>query len=276
MAFIKSQNLENALLYFAVASYLLATLFYWAGFLTKNAVTPRYPVKLTVCGLLGNTLAIVVRLYKAGSFSIVDNTDFLLSFTWFAVFTGLLVIWRYRLKIIGIVLLSMVFALLVYVLATLEPVTAPLSFYGGDWLIGYLLTTAMSYGIFAVAFAVGVIYLMKDYLSKTNPRGILTQGLPALELLEELSYKIICYGFPIFSLSIAFGAVWANNLQGQYWDWTPKETWSFISWFAYVAYFHSRRLHGWRGTRSAWMAVMSFMAILFTFFGVSYFLPGQI
>lgn len=276
MAFIKIPNLENAVLYFTVASYLLATLFFWVGLFTKNEISPRYAVRLTVIGLLGNSAVIVLRLYEAASLSIVDNTDFLLTFAWFAVVTGLWVIWRYKLKVSGTVFSSIVFALFVYVLATVEPVMSHDLLYKSNWLLGYLLTTAMAYGVFAVAFSLGVMYLMKDYLTKTNPKGILAHGLPALELLEELSYKIVSFGFPLFSLSIALGAVWANNLQGQYWDWTPKEIWSFISWFAYAAYFHSRRLHGWRGTRSAWMAVMSFMAILFSFFGVSYFLPGQI
>ncbi len=279
MVFFKSENLENAILYFSVAAYLLATLFYWVGLLTKHELFPRFAVWLMAVGLLGHTGVIGLRVYKAETLALVGNSDFLLAFAWFSVFAGLLVTWRYKLRVTGTVIATMVFALLVYVLATIQRVDPALShkvLYQSNWLVGYLLTTALSYGVFAVAFSLGVLYLMKEYLSKTNPKSIMIQGLPALELAEELSFKAISYSFPVFSLSIVLGAIWAFNLQGQYWAWTPKEIWSFVSWFAYAAYFHSRRLHGWRGTRSSWMAVMGFMAILFTFFGVSYFLPGQI
>jgi ABC-type uncharacterized transport system permease subunit len=70
------------------------------------------------------------------------------------------------------------------------------------------------------------------------------------------------------------GAVWAETAWGRYWSWDPKETWSLITWFIYAALLHARLVKGWHGRRIAWLAVLGFMAVLFTYFGVSFLLNG--
>jgi cytochrome c-type biogenesis protein CcsB len=76
------------------------------------------------------------------------------------------------------------------------------------------------------------------------------------------------------TLGIITGAIWAEYAWGRYWSWDPKETWSLITWFLYAALLHQRLAIGWRGRRAAIMAIVGFLAILFTFLGVSYLLPG--
>ncbi|HEY8875642.1 MAG TPA: cytochrome c biogenesis protein CcsA, partial [Desulfosporosinus sp.] len=76
------------------------------------------------------------------------------------------------------------------------------------------------------------------------------------------------------TLCIITGAIWANYAWGTYWSWDPKETWSLITWIIYAGYLHARLMYGWKGKRAAWLALFGFLAVLFTFFGVNYFLPG--
>jgi ABC-type transport system involved in cytochrome c biogenesis permease subunit len=73
---------------------------------------------------------------------------------------------------------------------------------------------------------------------------------------------------------IATGAYWANQTWGSYWSWDPKETWALITWLAYAGYLHMRIARGWRGRRAAYFAIIGFAVVLFTFFGVTYLLPG--
>ncbi|CAA7600379.1 Cytochrome c-type biogenesis protein CcmC [Acididesulfobacillus acetoxydans] len=103
--------------------------------------------------------------------------------------------------------------------------------------------------------------------------GVLAR-FPALEVLDELAYKVVAFGFPLLTLCIITGAVWANYTWGTYWSWDPKETWSLITWLVYAGYLHVRFTRGWKGRPAAWLAVLGFAAVLFTFFGVNYFLPG--
>jgi cytochrome c-type biogenesis protein CcsB len=85
---------------------------------------------------------------------------------------------------------------------------------------------------------------------------------------------MIGFAFPMLTLCIVTGAIWANYAWGTYWSWDPKETWSLITWFIYAAYLHARLMYGWKGKRAAWMAILGFAAVLFTFFGVNYLIAG--
>jgi len=95
------------------------------------------------------------------------------------------------------------------------------------------------------------------------------------DLLDEITYKSIAIGFPIFTLGgLIFGAIWADQAWGVYWSWDPKETWSLITWFVYAFYLHARLLRGWRGHKIAVVAVIGFVAVIFTYLGVNLLLSG--
>jgi cytochrome c-type biogenesis protein CcsB len=109
-------------------------------------------------------------------------------------------------------------------------------------------------------------YVLKTIIEKFN----LTP-----EILDEITYKSIAIGFPIFTLGgLIFGAIWADQAWGKYWSWDPKETWSLITWFIYAFYLHGRMLRGWRGKKVAIVAVIGFTAVMFTYLGVNLLLSG--
>ena len=94
-------------------------------------------------------------------------------------------------------------------------------------------------------------------------------------VLDEVTYKSVAVGFPIFTLGgLIFGAIWANQAWGVYWSWDPKETWSLITWFIYAFYLHARFLRGWKGRKIAMVAVVGFVAVIFTYLGVNLLLSG--
>lgn len=91
---------------------------------------------------------------------------------------------------------------------------------------------------------------------------------------ENFVYKAIAFGFPFLTMGIVSGSVWANEAWGSYWQWDPKETWSLITWLIYAIYLHVRYVKGWHGVSLSWFAVIGFLAVLFTYFGVNYLLSG--
>jgi cytochrome c-type biogenesis protein CcsB len=94
-------------------------------------------------------------------------------------------------------------------------------------------------------------------------------------MLDDLTYKSIAIGFPIFTLGgLIFGAIWADQAWGKYWSWDPKETWSLITWFVYAFYVHARFMRGWRGSKIAIVAVIGFVSTVFTYLGVNLLLSG--
>ena len=138
-----------------------------------------------------------------------------------------------------------------------------------NWLYFHVFTAIMAYGAFAVSFALAILYLIKEGTS-----GRMAGNLPPLEVLDELTYKIIMAGMPFLTLCIVTGAVWAEYAWGRYWSWDPKETWSLITWFVYAVYLHARFVANWKGKKAIYLALGGFLAVLFTFFGVNLLLPG--
>jgi cytochrome c-type biogenesis protein CcsB len=98
--------------------------------------------------------------------------------------------------------------------------------------------------------------------------------LPSPDTLDGLIYKTVAISFPLLTLMIIAGAYWANRTWGSYWSWDPKEDWALITWLTYAGYLHMRLTRGWRGRRSAYFAIIGFGIVMFTFFGVTYLLPG--
>jgi ABC-type transport system involved in cytochrome c biogenesis permease subunit len=112
------------------------------------------------------------------------------------------------------------------------------------------------------------------YLMLYWRRHDLERLLPSADGIDRMTYKTIGIAFPLLTAMIAVGAYWANQTWGSYWSWDPKETWAAITWLVYAGYLHMRITRGWRGRRAAYFAILGFAVVMFTFFGVTYLLPG--
>jgi ABC-type transport system involved in cytochrome c biogenesis permease subunit len=128
-----------------------------------------------------------------------------------------------------------------------------------NWLTIHVLTCFIGYAALTVAFVSSLILIIKRK-DEIN--------------LDAISYKMVAFGFLFLTLGIISGSVWANSAWGTYWSWDPKETWSLITWFIYAIYLHTRLRKGWKGKKAAWLSVIGFFAMLFTYFGVNYLLSG--
>ncbi len=137
-----------------------------------------------------------------------------------------------------------------------------------------LYPTSLAASPFILSGLVGGIFNSLLYLLLLWRRSDLERLLPSAEALDRITYKTICIAFPLLTLMIAAGAYWANRTWGSYWSWDPKETWAAITWLVYAGYLHMRVTRGWRGRRAAYFAILGFAVVMFTFFGVTYLLPG--
>ncbi|MGA7753362.1 MAG: cytochrome c biogenesis protein CcsA [Candidatus Sulfotelmatobacter sp.] len=137
-----------------------------------------------------------------------------------------------------------------------------------------LFATTLAASPFILSALVGGIFANLLYLLMLWRREDLERLLPDADALDRITYKTICIAFPLLTLMIAAGAYWANRAWGSYWNWDPKETWAAITWLVYAGYLHMRITRGWRGRRAAYFAILGFAVVMFTFFGVTYLLPG--
>lgn len=125
-----------------------------------------------------------------------------------------------------------------------------------------------AYALFCVAFGAGLIMLAQ------GGEGQRYRWLPSAEAADALGYKAVIAGFPLLALTLILGAYWANYAWGHYWSWDPKETSALVTWLIYAVYLHARGIRGWRGKRVAWLLTLGFVATLFTYYGVSFFVPS--
>jgi cytochrome c-type biogenesis protein CcsB len=138
-----------------------------------------------------------------------------------------------------------------------------------------LFPTSLAASPFILSGLVGAIFVSLLYLLLLWRREDLQRMLPSADELDRVTYKTIAIAFPLLTLMIAAGAYWANRTWGSYWSWDPKETWAAITWLVYAGYLHMRITRGWRGRRAAYFAILGFAIVMFTFFGVTYLLPGM-
>ena len=131
-----------------------------------------------------------------------------------------------------------------------------------NWLIFHVVTCFLGYAAFAIASFAGIISLVRNRRSQWQSR--------LHENLDFVMHRTVLVGFLLLTLGIISGSAWAYNAWGRYWGWDPKEVWSLITWFVYAIFLHARITKGWSGKRLAWISIVGFIFVLFTFLGVNY------
>ena len=143
------------------------------------------------------------------------------------------------------------------------------------WLIIHVVAAIISGGVFLLSNVIAGAYLYLDARERGVGRPAWATRLPSLEVLDQLSYRLVAFVFPLWTFSVIAGAIWAESAWGRYWGWDPKETWAFITWVAYAAYLHARVTVGWKGRRAAWLCLFAGSTFLFNYVYVNVWGTGK-
>ncbi|MDX1775162.1 MAG: c-type cytochrome biogenesis protein CcsB [Desulfobulbales bacterium] len=261
--------------------YLFSSVVYLALFIFRMKKLGLLATVITIIGLLVQTAGIGMRWLESyqmgiGHAPLSNMYESLVFFSWSIVLLYLVIEFIYKNKIIGAFAVPFAFASMAYASLSTEfssrinPLVPALQ---SNWLIAHVFTCFIGYAAFAVACGTGIMYLVKLRDKGDSPDSLLAT-LPPLKVIDDITHKIILFGFIWLSGGIISGAVWANSAWGTYWSWDPKETWSLITWFIYASALHARFTRGWGGKRIAWISILGFMAVIFTYYGVNFLLSG--
>jgi cytochrome c-type biogenesis protein CcsB len=223
-----------------------------------------YGTLITYLALIFLTASLLFRTIATQHGPFANMYEFSIAFAWGTLAMYLYFERRYHQRVLGLVALPIALAMLLYAMtipSTIDPLVPALQ--NNLLLSVHVAVAIVAYGTFTVAFASAVLYLVQGEKGRA--------GLPSRELLDEISYKAVMVGFPFLTLTIVLGAVWANEAWGTYWSWDPKETASLVTWLIYGSYLHARVVRGWRGERAAYLLILGFAAVLFTYFGNLFF-----
>jgi cytochrome c-type biogenesis protein CcsB len=146
--------------------------------------------------------------------------------------------------------------------SSIEPLVPALD--NAPLLTIHVAMAMIAYGVLAVSFAAAVGYLLQGDDDRFA-------WLPSRRILDEVAYRAVVIGFPVFAIMLILGSYWASIAWGRYWGWDPKETSALVTWLIYAAYLHARSRRGWAGRPAALILVLGFGAVLFTYFGNLFF-----
>ena len=259
---------------FSLLTYFAATVFFLVDIIAKREKAGRIGRWVLVGGFALHCVTLVARYLEAG-YTPVSNLHESLSFSaWSLVGIYLLFDLRYRLTIVGAFIAPLALVTMIFGGATVTRATQLNPVLESWWFPIHVALAFLGNAVFTLAAVVGVMYLIQERLLKSKKFSTLFYRLPSLSTLDQINYKCLSFGFPLMTMGIISGAVWANSAWGGYWRWDPKETWALITWFLYAALLHGRMMAGWRGRRAAIFSIIGFACLLFTFLGVNLFFSG--
>ncbi|MCX6439537.1 MAG: c-type cytochrome biogenesis protein CcsB [Actinobacteria bacterium] len=236
----------------------------------------RIATAMMVLGFLLLAAGVVARGLSAGRVPWGNMYEF--SITGAMAFSGayLAALRKYNLRWLGLLVSIAVLLTLGTAVAVLYRPSAPLvPALKSTWLVIHVSAAIISGGVFLLANAIAVAYLYLDAMESRGERTAWAKRLPSLEDLDQLSYRLVAFVFPLWTFAVIAGAIWAESAWGRYWGWDPKETWAFITWVAYAAYLHARVTVGWRGRKAAWLCLFAGSTFLFNYVYVNIWGSGK-
>ncbi len=269
-----NQTIDVNLFYLAFICYSVSMLIYFFTFWKKTGIAASAGYLVLWIGFILQIAGLVIRSITAGFMPVTNMYESINFFSCCIVLFYLIVEWRFKNRAFGVFILPIVFLLMAFssLPSTSKEIVPLIPALQSQWLVWHVVFSFIGEAAFAVAFGASIMYLIRE---KASDGTFFARTLPELPALDNISYRAIAVGFPIFTIgALIFGAVWAKYAWGNYWSWDPKETWALITFIVYAIYLHTRIKHGWKGKASAWVSIIGFIATLFTLFGVNYLLSG--
>jgi cytochrome c-type biogenesis protein CcsB len=264
-----------------IALLKVTTFFYFAGALsylyfiiTMKERGAKLGRMFLLIGVIIHTAGFALRYASAGYTPVTNLFESLSFFALSIAGIFLLAEIRYNLRTLGSFVAPLAFVFSIFAAFLPGEVAGLAPALNSYWLPVHVLLLFIGDAVFAVAFGAGIMYLWQERQVKRKKMGAIFKRLPSLDVLDEVNYRCLTIGFPLLTMGIITGSIWAEYAWGSYWSWDPKETWSLITWLLYAALLHGRLTVGWRGRKAAILAIVGFGAILFTFLGVNLLLPG--
>ncbi|GAA1627839.1 c-type cytochrome biogenesis protein CcsB [Leucobacter chromiireducens] len=259
--------------------------------LTRTAAAPtlekerrsrslRVGFSLTVLGFILHLAATILRGIGAERVPWANMYEFALTATCSIMLIFLLVQFFVDLRFLGTLVTGMAVLFLgvtkVNFYVPIVPLQPALDSY---WLVIHILVAVLAVGFLTLSFGLSVLQLLQTRreakIAVGEPGGMnFLTSIPKATRLEDLSYRLAIIGFVFWTFTLIAGSIWAEAAWSRYWGWDTKEVWTFVIWVLYAGFIHARATRGWRGTRSAWLSIIAYAAVIFNFAIVNVFFKG--
>ena len=264
--------MKESLLLFSVITtllYAVGTVGYLIYIIRTNTAIHRIAYGFLLAGFLSHTLGLLLLVGHIRQMPVTTLPQTFSLFAWAVVGSYLAFQLKFNVRILGTFVspLAVIFMLLSSAIPSRAIPSSQL--FKSFWLTFHVATMFIGMAIFALAFCAGIMYLLQERQIKSKNFGLLYRRLPSLEVLDSLNYVCLTFGFPLITIGLISGFVYAGAVWRSFWHWDPKEILSVVTWLIYAVLLHERLAVGWRGRRAAIMAIIGFSVILVTFVGTS-------
>ena len=228
---------------------------------------------------------LILRWIDSGHFPLSNLYESLIFLSW--AFTGIHLLCSKLAELPFLAAITAPTALLTYTFATfslpkeMQQASALVPALQSNWLMMHVSIMILSYAALLFGSLFAIIFLLLPASVKFQPvllsdrPYITSENVQNMQLsifgqtIDNYSYRVLGLGFPLLTMGILSGAVWANEAWGSYWSWDPKETWALITWLVFAIYLHTRLTRGWTGTKPAMIAACGFVTVWICYLGVN-------
>nr|YP_009394507.1 cytochrome c biogenesis protein ccs1 [Vertebrata thuyoides]ARW63069.1 cytochrome c biogenesis protein ccs1 [Vertebrata thuyoides] len=294
-------SIENNLINTSFVLLLIALISYWWN-LTINSNNTIIFLSQTLTILINLTIAssLILRWAENKYFPLSNLYESLIFLAWSITFLQIFIEKKTKNKFTGPITIPIVLFIIGFATMSLpnelrlaSPLVPALK---SNWLMMHVTVMILSYGTLITGSLLSFLLLIisnnntiqiegnsnsnnqkilfRYQLKNTNEISNNFNRIKLIQLIDNLSYRIIGFGFPLLTIGIISGAVWANDAWGTYWSWDPKETWALITWIIFAIYLHSRINNKLEGKKPAMIASIGFIIIWICYLGVNFLGKG--
>lgn len=254
----------------ALAAYFLSTVGYVVSLLLKRVTVAKVSTWIFSAAFLLQTFYFSFRSIETGRSPVLGLHDALSLIAW--AMTGIYLAFQFKTKtrILGAFVSPAAFLLMVIASVRLGDYAALPAVLQGGLVAVHVILSVTGEAFFALASCAGAMYLIQDGLIKNKKGRSFSRLLPPLRDLDRINHICLLGGFPLLTLGILAGSIWARTAWGSRWQWDPKQIWTIMAWFLYALLLHQRLAIGWRGHKAAWFSIIAFAFLLLCVVVVSF------
>ena len=262
---------ESVLLFSVITTllYAVGTVGFLIYVIRTEKVIHRIAYGFLLAGFVSHTLGLAMLVSQLRQMPVTTLPQTFSLFAWAIVGSYLAFQLKFNIRILGTFVSPLAVVFMLLSSAIPGRVIPNSQLFKSFWLTLHVATMFIGMAIFALAFCAGIMYLLQERQIKSKSFGLLYRRLPSLEVLDSLNYVCLTFGFPLITIGLISGFVYAGAVWQSFWHWDPKEILSVVTWLIYAVLLHERLAVGWRGRRAAIMAIIGFSVILVTFVGTS-------
>ncbi|MGD0274701.1 MAG: cytochrome c biogenesis protein CcsA [Syntrophales bacterium] len=256
-----------------LAAYLLSTFGYLTSLVVRRVLAARVSTWIFAAAFLLHTASFGARCIEASHSPVTNLFEALSFFTWVLAGGYLFLQFRTKTRVLGAFISPATLIILIAASAGIGgPVALPSVLKSGLVSVHVILAVAGE-ALFALASFAGAMYLIQDGLIRRKKASELSRLLPSLGDLDRINYLCMLWGFPLLTIGVLVGAVWARTAWGSVWQWDPKQIWTLMAWILYAILLHQRVAIGWKGRKAAMCSLLFFILLAIAFAVEAAFIP---